>query len=168
MLVFSFGVEKGKRFTIEEQVAQRRRDEDVAKQLTQKTQAEAILIATTANQKEPLNKVSGEKRKESSISEIEETSVAPSGKYAIQLITFASKSRAGKETEKLKSLGFHAFILPGGNGKFFQVCIDGFENMSEAKGKLTRLRKDGFAPDDAYIRPIKGTSLPTTPLNQVS
>ncbi|MBI4115209.1 MAG: SPOR domain-containing protein [Candidatus Omnitrophica bacterium] len=145
VLVFSFGVEKGKRFALEEQAAKKRSEEEITKELAQKAQPDIISTAAVAHQKE------------TSISEIRETSVEPSGRYAIQLITYTSKSRAEKETDKLTNLGYHAFILPGGNGKFFQVCIDGFENMGEAKEKLIRLRRDGFAPDDAYIRPIKGS-----------
>ena len=145
VLVFSFGVEKGKRIAVKEIRAERIKQRHVAQELLQsQASAAAPSLVTPAVAETPGPTVS--------------TPAEPvrvfTPKYTIQLITFTSRTRAEEEVKKLKEKGFQGFIIPG--GKFFQVCVDGFEKMNDAKAKLLQLKQDGFAPRDAYIRPLTG------------
>lgn len=126
VLVFSFGVEKGKRIALKEIRSERLRQREMAQELLK-----APLLAPETP--------SGEVRL---------------AKYTIQLITFNSRKRAEEEVKRLKEKGFSGFIIPA--GKFFQVCVDSFERMIDAKDKLLKLRQSGYAPQDAYIRPLAG------------
>lgn len=146
VLVFSFGVEKGKGITLRELEAEKAKGE---------------LSALPPPATPLLDKAKPEETGNSPKTPLAVTSVAPqtlspqkTGKYTIQVITFTSQSRAEEEVRRLKEKGYQSFVIPG--GRFFQVCVDAFENLTEARQKLMRLKIEGFAPPDAYIRPLKG------------
>jgi cell division septation protein DedD len=142
VLVFSFGVEKGKRFALAELAA---KEPAIA---TPSPQEVAPLPEPAAAEVVPVPA-----SQETAVEATPVTTQEP-GKYTIQLITFTSRSKAEKEVERLEKLGHRSFIIPA--GKFYQVCIDAFQEMSEAKDGLTRLKDEGFASPDAFIRPLKG------------
>lgn len=129
VLVFSFGVEKGKRMALRELAAEKAKQEEMTPPV--------VAVSTL-----PTPPVSGP------------TPSPAVGKYTIQVITFTSQSRAEEEVRKLKEKGYPSFIIPG--GRFFQVCVDRFETLNEARQKLFLLKEEGFAPRDAYIRPLQG------------
>lgn len=134
VLIFSFGVEQGKRYASAQAHAE---------------QAKLALATETAVETPAAPPV------QETAPAVPVLSTSPiSGKYTIQLITFTSRPRAQEEVERLKKKGFQAFIIP--QGKFFQVCAERFQSVKEAERKLTELRSEGFAPSDAYIRPLKG------------
>jgi cell division septation protein DedD len=144
VLVFSFGVEKGKRFALAELAA---------KELASVTSSLQEAAPLPASAEPALVPEEIPAPQETAL----ETAPEPSqvtGKYTIQLITFTSRAKAENEVKRLEKLGHRSFIIPG--GKFYQVCIDAFQEMSEAKDGLTRLKADGFASPDAFIRPLKG------------
>ena len=151
VLVFSFGVEKGKRIAPRELEAEKAQKEIILKGLGQgetplgfpqeKADAPEVPKAAPALQVPPIQEIPGTQPAKGA------------GRYTIQVITFLSQSQAEEKVEKLKEKGYPSFIIPG--GKFFQVCVDRFENMTEARQKLLRLKAEGFAPRDAYIRPLK-------------
>ena len=134
VLIFSFGVEQGKRYAS----AEVRTETKAPVQPTQEVTALVSAVPAPAQTLRPTD-----------------AGTAPvAGKYTIQLITFVSRPRAEEEVERLKKKGFQAFIIP--QGRFFQVCAERFQSLKEAEKKLTELRSGGFAPSDAYIRPLKG------------
>lgn len=148
VLVFSFGVEKGKQMAAKEIRAERIKQRQIAQELLKsQAAAPAVLPVVPRVHEPPTAPVSAP-------SVPAEPRAAFNAKYTIQVITFTSRTRAEEEVKKLKDKGFSGFIIPG--GKFFQVCVDGFEKMSDAKAKLLQLKQDGFAPPDAYIRPFSG------------
>jgi len=140
VLVFSFGVENGKRIALRELQAEQEKKESLLRELRsaetpapKETLPPEVVPPPEAAEDSPLPAV---------------------GKYTIQVITFLSQRRADEEVKKLKEKGYSSFIIPG--GRFFQVCVDRFENMSEAREKLIQLRAGRLAPSDAFIRPLKG------------
>ncbi len=162
VLIFSFGVEKGKRIALREQEVQKLRQQEVSKgpSLTPELgldvripQASHLfinkLVTTTlsavATDIPPV------------VPLVETISSTILGKYTIQAITFNGKVRAEQEVKRLKDKGYQSFIIPG--KKTFQVCVEMFESVALAKQKMGELKADGFVPDDAYIRPVKGPVL---------
>lgn len=147
VVVFSFGMEKGKRFAL---------DELRASQKKQETVENTHLISERDTVSVSVSPVEL-KRKDAAPQALPKESVLPATaaakKYTIQLITYTSRSRAEQEVKHLKDSGYEGFIIPG--GKFLQVCVDGFENMNDARKKLMGLKRAGFASPDAYIRPFK-------------
>ncbi len=153
VLVFSFGVEKGKRYAKAEIKAEKIKQEQIAQELIELKSPSAPFVVMAKNSSvEAKTAASEPKAATPAVSGSSVTSI--NGNYTIQLITFKSRKRAEQEVERLKKLGFQGFIIP--QGKFFQVCADAFKNLSEAREKLTKLRSEGHASADAYIRPLSG------------
>ena len=150
VVLFSFGVEKGKRMAFHEIEAEKNGERQIAEELaqTRPVQPETV-VQTQENGVLPKPAPVLPSRAESKPS-----SAAFLGKFTIQTITFKSKVRAEQEVKKYQDKGLQSFIVPV--GKFFQVCVDSFETVSDAKQKLGELKEQGFAPQDAYIRPLKG------------
>jgi len=145
VLVFSFGVEKGKQIALRELEAKRTEAAALQESLVEAVRDTAPsmpLKETPAVDPPPSPKVA------------EVTPSSRVGRYTIQVITFTSQLRAEEEVKKFQEKGYPSFIIPG--GRFFQVCVDRFENLTEARQKLLRLQAEGFAPPDAFIRPVKG------------
>lgn len=145
VLVFSFGMEKGKRFALDELKAEKIKREEIAKEL------QAV--------KNPIENAAPGKSIPAAGPQTEggETgspflSGEPVGKYTIQIVTYLTLSRAQQEVDRLKEKGHRAFAIQ--EGKFFYVCIEAFQSTREAGIQLSILKKQGFAPDDAYIRPL--------------
>lgn len=150
VLVFSFGVEKGKRFALAELEAVKARQEQIKRELAELERGEPAAPQASVSESLPRT-VPGETPPAPAV---REERAAPRGRYAIQLITFTSRPRAEEEVERLKKRGYRGFILV--EKKFFQVCMDGFDTLGEAREKLLRLKAEGFAPSDAFIRSLKG------------
>jgi hypothetical protein len=153
VLIFSFGVEKGKRYATAKIRAEQARQEAQRELLAAPENSPSIsqttgsagstppaVLPVTAVTIEPPKAVAGE--------------AALNGQYTIQVITFTNEQRAEQEVGRLKKSGYRAFIIP--RGKYFQVCADAFQTVSEAKQKMSQLKQQGFAPSDAYIRPLNG------------
>ncbi len=58
--------------------------------------------------------------------------------FTIQVITYVSERLANEEVQRLSKKGHKAFVVP--SGKYFQVCVDIFQNKKLALQKLTQLR----------------------------
>lgn len=168
VLVFSFGVESGKRFAMAEIKAERSMRERMARELGEKIFANStaaaggatVTPAVSADLSKSKNapavkafEVSAAVKTETSApaKEAVETSKA-GGRFAIQTVTFTSKAAAEKHIKLLASKGYQGSIIP--KGKFQQVCVTGFENKEKASQAMTKLKSQGLAPKDAYIRPI--------------
>ena len=137
VLVFSFGVEKGKRMAFREQEAEQARQKRMAEELQgvqAQTPSPEAALGTELETTEPASPVL-------------------TGKYTIQLITFTNRPKAEEEVKKLRAKGYRAFMIP--SGKFFPVCVEAFDEISAAREKLDELQSEGLAPEDAYVRPLK-------------
>ncbi len=151
VLVFSFGVEKGKRFALDELKAEKVKQEQMTKEGSERQAVTPEPATPKASETESeVPQAAPPAGENPSPAETSETL----GKYTIQLITFTSRSRADQEVERLKKLGHESFVIPA--GKFYQVCVDAFQNMGEAKDRLTQFKAEGFASSDAFIRSLKG------------
>lgn len=161
VLVFSFGVEKGKRFAMAELKAERAKRQKMMEEFQAKFFLEAHpeplpavpagllpVSATTASGQPAENEAASEVRVLSATG----ADSVPKGKYTIQIITFKSKQAAEKEIKRLAGIGQQGFILP--KGKYLHVCIAAFNSAKKASEVLGELKANGLVPKDAYVRPI--------------
>ena len=157
VLVFSFGVEKGKRFAMAELRAEREKRERMVEEFRQK-----LYEKEAAENQVPVLKVPGLPRVQQAEGKQEISNLAllepvpgvaaTAGKYTIQVITFKSKDAAEKEISRFTQTGHQGFVIP--NGSFQQVCVDRFESREKAVRVLGELKSQGLAPHDAYVRNI--------------
>lgn len=172
VLVFSFGVESGKRYAMAEIKAERAMRERMARELGEKIfansnqPAEASKLSSiTASKPAPVGQkdipaskipvpsistpAAELKKSDSSASEFPTPTM---GRYLIQTVTFTSKASAEKHLNSLKAKGYQGMIIA--RGKFQQVCIGGYETRQKAAQVMAKLKSQGLAPKDAYIRPV--------------
>ena len=159
VLTYSFGVEHGKR-------AMEKRLESLfpghsetvatihqADPVESGTSKETILLVNNEAEKSAPELVAGQSVQTFS----EPTTISPpvnmtkQGKYTVQLVTYMDQRLAEREVARLKSKGHEGFVIP--SGRYFQVCVDYFENFLKAKDLLKQLRENGRYPD-AYVRPV--------------
>ncbi len=158
VLVFSFGVEKGKRFALDELKAEQAKREQISQQLkslkpvTPPEVPEKAPKETMPKATEPEPFPSGPEPSAPAAAKDRSSGRLP-GKYTIQIVTYTSESRANQEVERLRKLGYESFVIS--SGRFFEVCMEAFQTVKEAGQKLALLRQEGFAPNDAFIRPLK-------------
>jgi cell division septation protein DedD len=76
----------------------------------------------------------------------------PDGKFTIQHITYITQSAADREIQKLAQKGYTSFVIP--SGKHLQVCIAAFQSRQDASQLLKQLRGQGLVSGDAYVRPM--------------
>lgn len=162
VLVFSFGVESGKRYAMAEIKAERAMRERMARELgekifanNQQQMAAATIVSTipakssdlkTAPKATPATVVSAPAPAKI------EAKTSPSGKYLIQTVTYTSKAAAEQQLKVLAGKGYDGTIVP--RGKFQQVCVGAFESRDSANRILGQLKTQGLAPQDAYIRTL--------------
>lgn len=169
-LIFSFGVEKGKRFAMAELRAEREKRESMVHELSekmfeqQKSLAEGAIVTNAPAA--PAVKTIAKTSFAYSLIPAQVEAKAPAkaaaapvrevksgkGKYTIQLMTFNSKAAAEKEIQRLAGKGHSGFIIPSTSGKKLQVCIDRFETKEKANLQLRQLKTSGTIPQDAYVR----------------
>lgn len=159
-LVFSFGVEKGKRAM-----------EQKLETFLPDTKQPALTVSASHLSADPQEEVIAITAGQEDFSAPELPSSTPppaeinllpkavlplvdqtkAGAYTIQLVTYASEAQALKEIERLKTQGFSSFVIP--SGRYFQVCVNYFESKDVAKSTFKRLREDGRYPG-AFVRPV--------------
>ena len=71
-------------------------------------------------------------------------------KYTIAHMTYVKKQQAMNEIERIKAKGYAPFILA--SGKYFQICVNGFESRKSANETIKQLRLKGIVSPDSYIR----------------
>lgn len=171
VFIFSFGVEKGKRFAMAELKAERAKRQYVTEELTKRVfeardasqmgmqpgkllsaAAPASRIASSENSPKGAAEGTGMISNPPANPAPEKTIVVVPAKYTIQLITYTSSKPAGEKIKMLAEKGKKAFIIP--SGKFKQVCVDGFQSKANATETLRQLQSEGIAPHDAYVRPM--------------
>ncbi len=77
-------------------------------------------------------------------------SVASVAKYTIAHVTYVKKDQALSEIGRIKSKGYAPFLVP--SGRYFQICVNGFETRKEANDAIKSLRLKGIVSTDSYIR----------------
>lgn len=173
VFVFSFGVESGKRYAMAEIKAERAMRERMARELGEKifanqqaaiqdmTKEAAAPLATagisTADSKESSGAKSAVEKVKDSTAASEtvaekEQNASPKGKFAIQTVTFTTKSGAEAYLKKIIAKGYEGTIVT--QGKYRQVRVIGFETRAKATEVLGKLKTLGLAPKDAYIRAV--------------
>jgi cell division protein FtsN len=144
VLIFSFGVERGKRYAKAEI-----REANTTPGVLE-TSKEVGPIQTESP---VISAVSDLPSQEPSLQPATEIgSAPPTGEYTIQIVAYKTRKQAEATVERLKITGVQGFIVP--QGKFFFVCADAFSTMKEAKARLAHFKAEGHAPPDAYIRPL--------------
>jgi septal ring-binding cell division protein DamX len=144
VLLFSLGVERGKRITQDEGKA------DLV--ATVKAGAEAVTLPEAAEAQPddaviaPEAAAAEEKKAEK---EIEKPPAAAKNAgaphYTIQVIAYRSKKSAKKELMQLTKKGYKPFIVVGGG--YYQICVGEYPSHTEAQADFDELKKeykDGF------------------------
>ncbi len=151
VLIFSFGVEKGKRLGMAELKSERAKRERIVRELSEKVFAKNSQGLLPLSNAQP---AVAEPAKPQALTpvQVQDLLTPPVGKYTIQLITYNNKSAAEKEIKRLADKGLRSFVIP--SGRFQQVCVDAFESRQKANEVLIDLRLRQIAAKDAYIRPI--------------
>jgi cell division septation protein DedD len=158
VLIFSFGVETGKRYSVAEIRAERTKRERMVEELTGKifeAQAAKQNPAAAAAPAVPAPTVDAAAPGTAAVPAPAAATPAegkPGGKYTIQVVTVTSKSAAEREIKKFTSKGHRGFVIP--SGKYLQICVNGFESRDQASQMMKQLKTNGMVPKDSYVRPI--------------
>lgn len=154
VLVFVWGVERGRRATLESYASQMMTS-PVSKEITETPVAPVVeRPSETAAAVFPADAVPQEVPIPVSELPVPVAAVStPKGKYTIQHVTYIAKSDADREIAKFFKKGHAPFVIP--SGRYLQVCVDAFETRQEASKILRRLRAEGVVTSDAYVRPIQ-------------
>jgi len=149
VLTFSWGVEKGKKSSHENQGVRPVAVEALAPEVSQP------VVASVA--KAPLIMIDESVPKEVPITVAELPKpvakvTKPDGKFTIQHVTYITQSAADREIQKLAQKGYSSFVIP--SGKHLQVCIAAFQSRQDASKILKQLRTQGLVSGDAYVRPM--------------
>jgi len=118
-LIFSFsiGVEKGKRISFNQ----------ITKRPEQKEIQQTIKLPQPVKQpiKEKIEASTEDKNKIT--------------KYTVQVATYKTDSHVKKEAQRLKKQGYDTTVVP--NGKWKELCVGNFNDRSQAKISLKKLKK---------------------------
>lgn len=180
VLVFSFGVEKGKRFALAELKAERLKRQTMVQELGQKilemkgqemSQRQLASMAHLNSRKtasnfnvQPVNVPARATAPGITVAiapvippaDLSSAPAAPAtlaSGFTVQTVTFNSKAQAEKSIQILKDKGQEAFLIP--SGRFYQVCLGKYATKRDATAKLAQLKASGVAPKDAFIRSFK-------------
>jgi cell division septation protein DedD len=161
VLIFSFGVENGKRFAFEEIKAERAKRDQMVSELREKLEGKPI-AEPAEETTEPHVSAPVEAVEETEISQEPSTTekaeaAKPAGKFTIQLVTYTMKSQAELTVKTLAEKGVEAFVVP--SGKYWMVCVNRFESQKLAQDFLTQLKSQGIAPADAFVRSMPSQAL---------
>jgi len=150
VLTFSWGVEKGKRLSHENQVTS-----PVSSEVLPAEVPPAVVASVAKTSSEVMLDESVPKEVPITVAELPKSAVKavkPEGKFTIQHVTYITQSAADREIRKLAQKGYSSFVIP--SGKHLQVCISAFPSRQEASVLFRQLRSQGLISGDAYIRPI--------------
>lgn len=150
VLIFSWGVEKGKKSVRESQIIRSVPVAVPALEVPSVVAVPAVPVPAAAVVSEPVPK-----EVPMTVAELPKPVAQvnkPEGKYTIQHVTYVTHSAADREIQKLAKLGYTAFVIP--SGKHLQVCIAAFQSRQEASQLLKQLRSRRLVSGDAYVRPM--------------
>lgn len=173
VLVFSFGVETGKRYAMAELKAERMKREHMVEELRSKMfpaampvetsaaktvntpsslEAQAAAINTMMPREIPAPAAATEAAPASTAEAAQGTVDIKTAKYTIQALTIASRATAEKEIQRLAQKGMKGFIIS--KGKLHMICVNGFDTRENANRNLKELKTQRLVPADAYVRPM--------------
>jgi len=157
VVIFSFGVEKGKRDAKEEIAAERAKRGNILQAFRVKRfiGVDPILEASQIRSTPQKMQEVVHRRAEALQAKVLETTEAPkpiSGNYTIQMITYVTESAANRQLHALSKRGYQGFVIP--SGKYLQICVNSFDSRQKAAQTLISLRNLGIVPQDAYVRTI--------------
>jgi len=134
VLIFSLGVERGKRLPLpEEEIAIIPREINIeVEELTPESVNEELVEAPQPQVEPKLEELIKTAEPVKVVKEI-------SRPYTVQVATYWSKPNASKEMEGLRRLGMQPFIIAT-NGKY-EVCVGEYINKDEAKISIKKLKK---------------------------
>ena len=119
--------------------------------------AAPVVVAPVAEREVTITPAPVRTKKTAFSSATGKTSVAATGSYVIQVVTYPNKQDAEQIVAKFKQAGFHAFVQensrPSGR-VFYLVLIGGFHKASDAQAQLSKFRAlDAARPfQDAFVR----------------
>ncbi len=87
---------------------------------------------------------------DASVDVVTTETVKTGSKYTIAHMTYVKKDQAKKEIERIKSKGYESFLVS--SGKYYQLCVSGFESRQSANDGMKSLRTKGIVSSDSYIR----------------
>ncbi|GEM_PF-791365 len=99
---------------------------------------------------EPLGMSAGAAGMKKMAAPLTETLTLGDKKFTLQLATYVTTDRAEEQIQKLKKLGYDAFVIP--SGKYFQVCIEKVQTKSMAQSLKSKIQNETHLYPDAYIR----------------
>jgi hypothetical protein len=151
VLIYSWGVEKGKRSSVDTQVIR------ATSAAVLPTEVPPATVVTRSADPVPSAMPSASVPVEApvTIAELPKPVAQvskPEGKFTIQHVTYITQSAADREIQKLAKMGYNAFVIP--SGKHLQVCIAAFQTRKEAVEGLRKLKTKKLATGDAYVRPM--------------
>jgi len=136
VLVFSLGVERGKRLA----------GAAAPKKDAPDKQASDKEYKTSAAVKEDVAVAQQDTKRPAPLPEKEKKAVK-SDLFTIQVIAYRSKKSAQRELERLSEKGYKPFIITGGG--YYQVCVGEYANKDESKNDFLELKK---SYKDSFIR----------------
>lgn len=71
-------------------------------------------------------------------------------KYTIASVTYVKKEQAADELERIKAKGYTPILVS--SGKYYQLCVNGFETRQSANEAMKNLRTKGIVSSDSYVR----------------
>ena len=72
--------------------------------------------------------------------------------FTVQLATYVTTDRAEEQVQKLKKIGYDAYVIP--SGKYFQVCIEKLATKPMAQSLKSKIQSETHLYPDAYIRNV--------------
>ena len=72
--------------------------------------------------------------------------------FTVQLATYVTTDRAEEQVQKLKKIGYDAFVIP--SGKYFQVCVEKLATKTMAQSLKSKIQSESHLYPDAYIRNV--------------
>jgi hypothetical protein len=150
VLTFSWGVEKGKKSSRENQGVRPISAEVLSPEALPEVVASVVKTSSVVMRDESVPQVVSIPVPELPMPAAKV--IKPDGKYTIQHVTYITRSAADREIQKLAQKGYSSFVIP--SGKHLQVCIAAFQSRQDASQILKQLRGQGLVSGDAYVRPM--------------
>jgi len=182
VLVFSFGVEKGKRFAMEELKSERTKRDHMVNELRDKLIQNGLLPASevsAVNLNKPVSLVVAASSQAVATKPVvqqvtpvqailpkdeglgkdvnvpvnkEGFFTVPEGKYTIQIVTYKAQSAAERGARDLSEKGLQGFLIQ--KGSYWELCSQSFDSFAKAKDGLKDMKDKKLVPADAFIRPL--------------
>lgn len=160
VMVFAWGAEHGKAVSHREMVREGVTAVKASEPVSSPVEAPVTLTTEVLTQQGPatVNAPSDELAlnaanqmvPDASVDVVTTETIKTGSKYTIAHMTYVKKDQAKKEIERIKSKGYDSFIVS--SGKYYQLCVSGFESRQAANEGMKSLRTKGIVSSDSYIR----------------